>query len=478
MPELLPKEKGQLATKSVQIVRSPYGSITAGVVLGTVMTQLKLVGVFKQYGGRLGGSDQGGVQNINLIVPDGKVLALFGPSGSGKTTLLRLIAGLERCDQGQIWLGDRDVTVAAPHTRAVSMVAQHPALFPHLTVQANLAFGLSNSNASGVFDVVRRVLRVSRWRDLPRHAPETSVRVERLQQVIRSLRLTDLLGRFPHQLSGGERQRVALGRAIVREPAVFLFDEPMSAIDAQHRWQVRSGLLQLLRRESCCGQNNCGGASSVYVTHDFVEAMVLADQVAILIDGQVRQVGPPLEVYQCPGSLAVGRLFGPHGINELPVRRSDGWRNGRFALPIGRRDCERRAMPDEVTIGVRPVCVEICSERQLGNKAWSETDLRGEVVEFEELGSEQWVGVELEWDQLDPGIGNDGLPGLWWVPVPLAKVNRDPSLGGGDWMCGGEGRREVFRVGDRVRLRLPAEQLQFFDATSGQNLGKEFNEAQ
>ncbi|MBL8855193.1 MAG: ABC transporter ATP-binding protein [Planctomycetaceae bacterium] len=446
------------------------------------MTQLRLVGVTKRYGGYFGGSDQGGVRDVNLTVPNGKVLALFGPSGSGKTTLLRLIAGLERCDRGQIWLGDRDVTVAAPHTRAVSMVAQHPALFPHLTVLANLAFGLSNSNASGVFDVVRRVLRVSWWRDLPRHAPETSVRAERLQQVIRSLRLTELLGRFPHQLSGGERQRVALGRAIVREPAVFLFDEPMSAIDAQHRWQVRSGLLQLLRRESCDGQNsgegNCGGASSVYVTHDFVEAMVLADQVAILIDGQVRQVGPPLEVYRRPDFLEVGRLFGPHGINELPVRWSDGWRNGRFALPVGLQGGARRAVPDGVTIGVRPVCVEICSERQRGDAAWSEAELQGEVVEFEELGSEQWVGVDLERSQFDPGIGNNGLPGLWWIPVPLAKSNRDSSWGGRDSMCGGEGRREVFRVGDRVRLRLPAEQLQFFDATSGQNLGKEFNEAQ
>ncbi|MDP1564090.1 MAG: ABC transporter ATP-binding protein [Pirellulaceae bacterium] len=443
------------------------------------MAQLRLVGVSKRFGESvLGRGEQGGVRNVDLTVPDGKVLALFGPSGSGKTTLLRLIAGLERCDEGQIWLGNREVTFADPHARAVSMVAQYPALFPHLTVQANLAFGLSNSNASGVFDVLRRVLGVSRRRVPPRHAPETSVRAERLQQVIRDLRLTELLERFPHQLSGGERQRVALGRAVAREPAVFLFDEPMSAVDAQHRWQVRSGLLQLLRRGSL------GGAASIYVTHDFAEAMVMADQVAILIDGKVQQVGPPLEVYRRPASLGVGRIFGPRGINELPVRWSDGWRNGRFALRVGHGALSHGVpgtIPEWVTMGVRPALVEMYHERKSSNEDLGlgdlgSGDLAAKVVELEDLGSEQWAGVELERDQLDPQWGGRLVQDPWWVPVSRVAASRnEPS--GRDGRAGGA-VGEVFRIGDRVRLRLPAEQLQFFDATSGQDLGKEFNEAQ
>lgn len=450
------------------------------------MAQLRLVGVSKRFGkmdrGQVGGRaelrgafEQGGVRNVDLTVPDGKVLALFGPSGSGKTTLLRLIAGLERCDKGQIWLGSREVTFADPHTRAVSMVAQYPALFPHLTVQANLAFGLSNTNASGVFDVLRRVLGVSRRRILPRHAPETSVRAERLQQVIRDLRLTELLERFPHQLSGGERQRVALGRAVAREPAVFLFDEPMSAVDAQHRLQVRSGLLQLLRR------GTEGGATSVYVTHNFAEAMVMADQVAILIDGEVQQVGSPLDVYRRPVSLGVGRVFGPRGINELPVRWSDCWRNGRFALQVGRGGLSGgvlKSIPDWVTLGVRPALVEIYREQKSPNGDWNSGDLAAKVVQLEDMGSEQWAGVELERDQLDPQGGGRLVRDPWWVPVPRVAASRNEPLGSDGRTHRGESVGEVFRIGDRVRLRLPAEQLQFFDATSGQDLGKEFNEAQ
>ncbi|MBL8889385.1 MAG: ABC transporter ATP-binding protein [Planctomycetaceae bacterium] len=406
-----------------------------------------------------------GVFDVTLVVPDGTTLVLFGPSGSGKTTLLRLIAGVESCDSGQIWLGDREITSAISRDRSVSMVAQFPALYPHLTVRANLAFGLSNSNALGVFDVLRRVLGMSSGK-LDRHAPETSVREELWRHVIRDLRLTELLDRFPHQLSGGERQRVALGRAVVREPAVFLFDEPLTAIDAQHRWQVRADLARLLRGNA---------ATAVYVTHDFAEAMTLGDRVAIVDSGVVRQVGTPLDVYRHPESLDVARWFGPRGINQVSARWIGGWLSQRLPGRTGgggRNFVDLGIDLEQVVVAIRPEAVRLACSGPIDLCGGDQPRLFGQICSIEDLGCDRWLQVKLTLEHLDAAdlVWANGVNATenrgrtneyWWV--------RDAC--GVDVVSG-------WRLGQLVRLELPAEQLHFFDATSGQSLGKEFNEAQ
>lgn len=451
-------------------VGKSYQTVSSQAADGVVKTR----GCPSVTGSRVVGSRVAGICNATLAVPDGKTLVLFGPSGSGKTTLLRLIAGVEKCDAGQIWLGDREITSASSRDRSVSMVAQFPALYPHLTVRANLAFGLSNSNAVGVFDVLRRVLGVSA-RKLGRHAPETSVREDRWRHVIRDLRLTELLERFPHQLSGGERQRVALGRAIVREPAVFLFDEPLSAIDAQHRWQVRADLAKLLRE--------CA-ATTVYVTHDFAEAMTLADQVAIVVSGLVQQIGTPLEVYRNPGTLEVAQLFGPRGINQLPLRWVGGWlkewllQRAEFA---GRQVNGSGMDWERVVLAIRPELVRLANSDCESQVRADGLSLGGQICSIEDLGSDRWLQVKLDLEQ----FGADDKDGCGASRSEADRPGVSRSGAGGQtcefwWVRGACGAEAVgrWRVGQRVRLELPAEQLRFFDVTSGQSLGREFNEAQ
>lgn len=455
-----------MAELRLKNVRKSYQAINGPVADGVVSEMGSPSGLTAdgQSAAGVGNGNVRGVWDATFALPDGKTMVLFGPSGSGKTTLLRLIAGVERCDSGQIWLGNREITSASSRDRSVSMVAQFPALYPHLTVRANLAFGLSNSNALGVFDVLRRVLGMSA-RKLGRHAPETSVRENRWQHVIRDLRLTELLDRFPHQLSGGERQRVALGRAIVREPAVFLFDEPLSAIDAQHRWQVRADLARLL--------HECA-ATTVYVTHDFAEAMALADHVAIVVSGLVQQIGAPLEVYRNPASLKVAQLFGPRGINQLPVRwvgrLLKEWLLQRVAFATRQSNGSGIEL-DSVVLAVRPEAVRLGNNDCETLVRVNGLSLGGQICSIEDLGSDRWLQVKLDLDRFgsadkDVGGGNgSGATGqtceYWWV--------RD---------AGGVETVGRWRVGQQVRLELPAEQLRFFDVTSGQSLGKEFNEAQ
>ncbi|HEX5631774.1 MAG TPA: ATP-binding cassette domain-containing protein, partial [Gemmatimonadales bacterium] len=212
------------------------------------------------------------VSGVTLDVADGEFAVLVGPSGCGKTTLLRLIAGLETPSAGRIFVGERDVTDLPPGERDIAMVFQNYALYPHFSVRENIAFGL-------------RMRRVA--------APEVARRVA---TVAESLEIAEHLDRRPAQLSGGQRQRVALARAIVREPAVFLFDEPLSNLDAQVRASTRAELVRLHRRL---------GATMLYVTHDQVEAMTMAQRVAVMQEGRVEHVAPPLEVYRSPATLFV-----------------------------------------------------------------------------------------------------------------------------------------------------------------------------
>ena len=234
-------------------------------------------------------------RGVELAIEDGEFMVLVGPSGCGKSTALRMIAGLETPTQGRVLIGERDVTEVPPQERDVAMVFQSYALYPHMTVRDNLGFGL-------------RV----------RGTPPARI-AERVDVAAKALGLAPVLDRKPGQLSGGQRQRVALGRAIVREPMVFLFDEPLSNLDAKLRLETRAELARLHRRLA---------ATMVYVTHDQEEALTLGTRVAVMNEGRVEQVGPPLEVYRRPETLFVATFVGSPAMNLLPADLLPGLRPG------------------------------------------------------------------------------------------------------------------------------------------------------
>jgi ABC-type sugar transport system ATPase subunit len=225
-------------------------------------------------------------RGVELAIEDGEFMVLVGPSGCGKSTALRMIAGLETPTQGKVLIGERDVTAVPPQERDVAMVFQSYALYPHMTVRDNLGFGLRM-----------------------RGTPPARI-AERVDAAAKALGLAAVLDRKPGQLSGGQRQRVALGRAIVREPMVFLFDEPLSNLDAKLRLETRAELARLHRRLA---------ATMVYVTHDQEEALTLGSRVAVMNEGRVEQVGPPLEVYRRPETLFVATFVGSPAMNLLPA---------------------------------------------------------------------------------------------------------------------------------------------------------------
>jgi ABC-type sugar transport system ATPase subunit len=245
------------------------------------MALVRLEGVGKTYP-----NGHVAAKGLDLEIRDGEFMVLVGPSGCGKSTALRMIAGLETPTVGRILIGDKDVTALPPQERDIAMVFQTYALYPHMTVRENLGFGLRMRGAAR--DVIDR----------------------RVEEAARALALEPVLGRKPAQLSGGQRQRVALGRAIVREPKVFLFDEPLSNLDAKLRVETRAELARLHRRL---------GATVVYVTHDQEEAMTLGSRVAVMRDGFLQQVAPPMELYRRPANRFVAGFVGSPGMNFLPA---------------------------------------------------------------------------------------------------------------------------------------------------------------
>jgi multiple sugar transport system ATP-binding protein len=224
------------------------------------------------------------IHGVDIDIQDGEFVVLVGPSGCGKSTLLRMIAGLENITGGEIRIGDRVVNHLPPKARDVAMVFQNYALYPHMTVAANMAFSM-------------------KLRGAPKD--ETDARVKRAAEI---LGLTELLGRFPRQLSGGQRQRVAMGRAIVRDPQVFLFDEPLSNLDAKLRVQMRTEIKELHQRLK---------TTTVYVTHDQIEAMTMADKIVVMNGGKVEQIGAPLDLYDRPQNLFVAGFIGSPAMNFL-----------------------------------------------------------------------------------------------------------------------------------------------------------------
>jgi multiple sugar transport system ATP-binding protein len=265
------------------------------------------------------------VHGVDIAIDDGEFCVLVGPSGCGKSTLLRMIAGLEEISGGEVAIGGRVVNHVAPKERDIAMVFQNYALYPHMTVFDNMAFSLKLAG---------------------RTKGEMS---ERVQAAAKILGLSDYLERFPRQLSGGQRQRVAMGRAIVRQPQVFLFDEPLSNLDAKLRVQMRTEIRELHQRLK---------TTSIYVTHDQIEAMTMADKIVVMNGGKVEQIGAPLELYDDPANLFVAGFIGSPAMNFMEGRLE---RNGaglgvqlhggvRIPAPVLRGDHEGR----EVTVGVRP----------------------------------------------------------------------------------------------------------------------------
>ena len=300
------------------------------------------------------GTPRPAVDSLDLEIGDGEFLVLVGPSGCGKSTSLRMLAGLEDVDAGSISIGDRDVTHLPPKARDIAMVFQNYALYPHMTVYENMAFAL-------------------KLRKTPK--PDIDRRVKEAAQL---LQLEDFLGRKPKALSGGQRQRVALGRAIVREPAAFLFDEPLSNLDAKLRVQTRSQIAALQAKL---------GTTTVYVTHDQVEAMTMGHRVAVLLDGVLQQVDTPRELYDRPGNVFVAGFIGSPAMNIKTVRLTDdGAVFGRMLLPLSREQvavARENGGDSKVTVGFRPEDCDLVGEDDRGMPV--EVDL------VEELGSDAYV---------------------------------------------------------------------------------------
>jgi multiple sugar transport system ATP-binding protein len=337
------------------------------------------------------------IHGVDIDIADGEFAVLVGPSGCGKTTLLRMIAGLEEISEGEILIGERVVNRVPPKERDIAMVFQNYALYPHMTVRDNMSFSLRLANASK--DEIDR--RVARAADI--------------------LGLGKLLERYPRQLSGGQRQRVAMGRAIVRDPQVFLFDEPLSNLDAKLRVQMRTEIKELHQRLK---------TTSVYVTHDQIEAMTMADKIVVMKDGVVEQTGGPLDLYDQPANTFVAGFIGSPAMNLLPgtVRRNGAgvevtFANGnRVALPAG--VTAQDGQP--VLFGIRP---EHCAVGAGGG-------LETEVIVVEPTGADTQVYCRF--------IGQE-----------ITATIRD---------------RTDVRAGDHITLVPDAARAHLFDTASGKRL--------
>ncbi|HOU52558.1 MAG TPA: sn-glycerol-3-phosphate ABC transporter ATP-binding protein UgpC [Myxococcota bacterium] len=318
------------------------------------MARVELRGIGKSYGTVVA------VRDVDLAIEDGELMVLVGPSGCGKTTTLRMIAGLEDITTGDLLIGDRRVNQVHPKDRDIAMVFQSYALYPHMTVRENMAFGL-------------------RLRGLPRQEIE-----DRVRQAATMLGIADYLDRKPRALSGGQRQRVAMGRAIVRQPAVFLFDEPLSNLDAKFRVTMRVELKRLQRTLR---------TTTVYVTHDQTEAMTLADRIAVMEGGRVRQVGSPREVFDTPADRFVGGFIGSPAMNFLAARIESGGNGPTFrttaaTIPVpGALAVALEPFRDQsVTLGIRPGDLHVAAEGTPGS-------LRGRVEVVEHMGYEKFAYV-------------------------------------------------------------------------------------
>ncbi|MFD4367054.1 ABC transporter ATP-binding protein [Rhodococcus sp. NPDC058521] len=344
------------------------------------------------------GSQKPAVDALDLQIEDGEFLVLVGPSGCGKSTSLRMLAGLEQVHSGRVLIGDKDVTVQEPKERDIAMVFQNYALYPHMSVAENMGFALKLAGAS-----------------------KSDIR-SRVEDVAKLLDLEQYLDRKPKALSGGQRQRVAMGRAIVRQPQVFLMDEPLSNLDAKLRVQTRTQIAQLQRRLE---------TTMVYVTHDQVEAMTMGDRVAVLKDGRLQQCATPRDLYRSPANVFVAGFMGSPSMNlfTLPVTEQ-GVQFGDTAIPVPRQLRGENSEP-EVVVGVRPEHLELAAD-----------GISMDVAVVEELGSDAYI------------YGRTSINGAAQEIVARA-----------DW-------RNPPRKGETVKLHVDPEQLHLFSAVDGRRLSR------
>jgi multiple sugar transport system ATP-binding protein len=364
------------------------------------------------------------VKDLSLQIELGELLVLVGPSGCGKTTALRMIAGLEEVSSGTIRIGGEVVNETSPRDRDIAMVFQNYALYPHMTVRQNIAYGLR----------MRRL-------------PKTEI-ADRISTAAEMLDLSELLDRRPKQLSGGQRQRVAMGRAIVREPRVFLMDEPLSNLDARLRVQMRADIAALQKRL---------GVTSVYVTHDQVEAMTMGDRVVVMRDGLLQQAASPQELYDRPCNLFVAAFIGSPSMNLCTVELSE--RDGGLAVALGDQtlalpDSVVRARPglrarvgSSVALGVRPEDMEPPGGRTDGIRLVAPAELT------EALGAALLVHFDVPAEH----------PEVRGATTHADLTHRSRST---RWIASLHGRA-VVRVGDRVEVRADPERLHFFDLDRG-----------
>jgi multiple sugar transport system ATP-binding protein len=359
---------------------------------------IRLENIYKTYTG-----SQPAVSGLDLEITDGELVVLVGPSGCGKSTVLRLVAGLETPTRGRVFLGEHDVTTLPPQDRNIAMVFQNYALYPHKSVRENLMFGLRMRSLSNI------------------------IITERVERIATTLGITPLLDRRPAQLSGGQRQRVALGRALVREPHAFLFDEPLSNLDVKLRIEMRAELARLHRRL---------GATMLYVTHDQEEAMTLGSRVAVLHNGRLQQIAPPLDVYRRPVNVFVAGFLGSPTMNfvhgELEEERGSlRFRCSAFVLTLS--DFHRlHAQDRNVVLGVRPQDVEVVSP--------PEADVTARIDIIESRGNDLVLHLEL------------------------------PAGNGGHSLTIVASLEENTAIDDRVDLRFRRDRLHFFDPDSGVRL--------
>jgi multiple sugar transport system ATP-binding protein len=346
------------------------------------------------------GTERPAVDALDLHIEDGEFLVLVGPSGCGKSTSLRMLAGLEDVNAGRILIGDRDVTDVQPKDRDIAMVFQNYALYPHMTVADNMGFALKIAGT-----------------------PKAEIRT-RVEEAAQILDLTQYLDRKPKALSGGQRQRVAMGRAIVRQPRVFLMDEPLSNLDAKLRVQTRTQIASLQRRL---------GVTTVYVTHDQTEAMTMGDRVAVLDRGVLQQIDSPRRMYDHPNNVFVAGFIGSPAMNLLEEKLTDqGVQFGGAVLPVDRATLSDTDQ-STVTVGVRPEDLELVSDEQ---------GIAVEVDVVEELGADAFIYGRR--------AGSDETAKPF-----IARV---------------DGRRPPAK-GETVYFRPKEGHLHLFDAKSGKRLG-------